>query len=490
MIGIAFKVLAQSASSHIQWTKNPLKDKKASRAAAYIQAKQMLTKRKTSKYYSDNMLPEERSRLRNAKYNSIKAANEAAELVNQGKISMSDWFRTQSVHSVEAEKNFLELMEYFDQPEKPINVYKGANRQRTAKKLSDLMYLNIHKYAYLVTLTWEVEPENWNAALVMVQAYCRKLKIEIDEKSLYIYAPELGGKGGRLHVHMVVAGDIRNIENELKKYWKHGICDVERIRKNNGEYDYMAVAQYITKYITKENCELIGNRRGYYISHGWKDAYMNYEGTEEKKLELQKKIRAWAEKRGGYKENTYQIQNDDINLLISKMSVNGDVSDYATKCAKELGMEIEERGILRKTKQQKYRDKLQEAYWNLLFAYHTKQKTAVYENRLFTLLTKYIGEEKTYNFIRFIKAYVLPNAYLLSAGTYDNEEAIDRVLENGMQSIRTDEVSIDMKEYAMWKKEKLKWRELKHSRWLKELAEEALYDDDDDDDEDEEDEGG
>lgn len=490
MQGISFKLIGNSVTSHFQWTKSPINDKIASRAAAFIQAKQMIARRKTYKYYSQEMLPEERSRLRNAKYNSVKAANDAAKLVAEGKISMTEWFNEQERHSVEREKNFLEAMEFFDNPEEPINVFKGVNRERCRKKLADLMYLNLHEYAYLVTLTWEREPENWDEAKKHIQAYCRKLKIEIDEKSLYIYIPELGGKGGRLHVHMIVAGDIGNIEYDIKNYWKHGICDVERARKKDGEYDCMIMANYITKYITKENCALIGNRRGYYISHGWKDAYMNYEGTEQKKIELCKKIIAWAEKRAEYKLNTYKVQKDNISLLISKLSVAADCTEYATKCAKELNMEIEERGILRKTEQQKYRDKLQLAYWNMLFAYHTGQKITMYENQIFTLLSKRISEKKAYNFIRYAKDFICKNSYLLSAGTYDNEEMIDRILEQGMQSIKNDEVSLDMKEYAMWKREKLKWRELKHNRWLKELAEEALYDDYDDEEENEEEEGG
>lgn len=474
MLGNSFSLYTSENFSCIQWMRDTRAIGFGSRAYAYALAQYHITNRKESatsygKAKFDKKLFEDR--LKHTL--EIKEQQFQQDFLNK-KIRYNEYLDKIDNINIEEERALLSLGDFFEEQGARDNKFQAKNQARTKSKIAKLLPMNIHRNGYFVTLTFEKEPQNWDEAMKLIQAFCRKLRTEIDEKLLYIYVGEFGGENGRLHVHMIIAGQIKAIAGQIKKLWKHGICDVRRIKQKDGDYNYKAVANYIAKYITKENCDAMGNRRGYYISHGWKDVYKHIEGSHEQKKQLFDKAKALMKKSGKVKHHAYQIHKDGHDYIVWQISVNKNLEKEILDMAREQKMEIEERGILRKTEEQKLRDKLQKEYWHILSAMRVGESTKKYEDKIFDLLKDKIKENHLLDFIAALRNKICPAGFLLSAGTYDNEDAINRVRENGMKEVMTDNVSINYRAAKNWFVRRPEFVAKEGDSYLTEMAEDAL----------------
>lgn len=474
MIGNSFNLQTSENFSSIQWMRDTRAIGFGSRAYAYALAQYHIANRKTHTSYSDRFDKCYRINEDRAQHAVRLKEMQLEEDVENKKITYYEYFDGLDRINIEEERALISLGDFFEEQGAKDNRFKAKNQARTKSRIARLLPLNIYRNGYFATLTFEKEPQNWDEALKLVQAFCRKLRTEIDEKLLYIYVGEFGGENGRLHVHMIIAGQIKAIAGQIRKKWKHGICDVRRIKQKDGDYNYKAVANYIAKYITKENCDAMGNRRGYYISHGWKDVYKHIEGSHEQKKQLFDKAKALMKKSGKMKYHAYQIHKDGHDYIVWQISVNKNLEKEILAMAKEMKMEIEERGILRKTEEQKLRDKLQKVYWHILSAIRVGESTEKYEDEIFDLLKDKIKENHLLDFIAALRDKICPAGFLLSAGTYDSEDAINRVRENGIKEVLTDNVSVNYRAAKNWFVRRPEFVAKEGDSYLAEMAEDAL----------------
>lgn len=170
-------------------------------------------------------------------------------------------------HQIKAEKalyNFLHSSRQFS----------GVTIGRVRSKIRKLLLKNMTKRSVFATLTFENEPASWKEALPIVQKWLRNMGEKTGGKAKVLYVPEMGEKGGRLHVHAVITGEFQRKAAIAKSCWKEGICDTEAITKGNFFTKCSKVAHYICKYISKSFCFHEGRTRAYYITQNWGKSYI------------------------------------------------------------------------------------------------------------------------------------------------------------------------------------------------------------------------
>lgn len=130
---------------------------------------------------------------------------------------------------------------------------------RSKNLLKKKLYLSPQLNTFL-TLTYAKQ----NADVNMIQ---NDLKNVFSRKGREYVAVIERHKSGALHIHAVVNWDQCNFTlNEHKHYtfadWTKGFSNVQKIKYKENDENRVAVAYYITKYITKDT-EKIGGKRVY-----------------------------------------------------------------------------------------------------------------------------------------------------------------------------------------------------------------------------------
>ena len=127
-------------------------------------------------------------------------------------------------------------------------IQQRLNQRHAEGKLRRLLHTNFTEADLFVTLTFDDNhvPESVEDAQRLVQNFLRRLKrryAKMGTEAKYVYILEKGEKHGRLHVHMVISGNLGR--EELVKLW--GMGDVSSACLDFDENGLAALAKYFTK---------------------------------------------------------------------------------------------------------------------------------------------------------------------------------------------------------------------------------------------------
>lgn len=109
-----------------------------------------------------------------------------------------------------------------------------------------------HPRTWFVTLTFRRVPDD---PYVEVQKWLKRVRKELgDDKIRYLCAQERGGRGGRLHFHLLVHGSAGLSGRMVRAQWRGGITHARLVHgvgcKAKGA---SPAAGYVAKYATKDN---------------------------------------------------------------------------------------------------------------------------------------------------------------------------------------------------------------------------------------------
>lgn len=163
----------------------------------------------------------------------------------------------------------FEKSEAFEKPpksdsEKPADRERFDNIRRSVQKVFDIGMMNDFKYF----VTWTLDGSKINRydpieVSKKVKIFLRNM---VERHNLtYVILPEYHKNGG-IHMHGLIKGDIKLVENERglrmpdgrmiynMPQWKYGFSTCIEI-ENGPEF----VSKYITKYVVKDNKKIFGN---------------------------------------------------------------------------------------------------------------------------------------------------------------------------------------------------------------------------------------
>lgn len=127
-------------------------------------------------------------------------------------------------------------------------IQKKLNQRNAKKKLTRIVHTNFTSNDLALHLTYDPAhtPESYEDALRMVQNYLKKLARRYKKRGMelkYILSTERGGRGGRIHHHLIInAGFDRD---ELERLWGHGYANSKRLQFS--EDGVSGLTHYITK---------------------------------------------------------------------------------------------------------------------------------------------------------------------------------------------------------------------------------------------------
>lgn len=127
-------------------------------------------------------------------------------------------------------------------------IQKKLNQKNAEKKLARIVHMNFTDSDLAEHLTYDAEhePESYEDALRMVQNYIKTLSRRYKKLGLtfkYILATEKGGRGGRIHHHMIVSGGMDR--DEIECLWGKGYANTKRLQF--GKDGVTGLAHYVTK---------------------------------------------------------------------------------------------------------------------------------------------------------------------------------------------------------------------------------------------------
>lgn len=125
---------------------------------------------------------------------------------------------------------------------------KKLNQKNAEKKLTRTVHLNFTQRDLALHLTYDEEhrPEDAEEALRIVQNYLKVLKRRYKRLGIefkYILSTECGGRGGRVHHHLIISGGMDR--DELERLWGRGFANSKRLQF--GAEGVTGLAHYITK---------------------------------------------------------------------------------------------------------------------------------------------------------------------------------------------------------------------------------------------------
>ena len=127
-------------------------------------------------------------------------------------------------------------------------VQKKLNQKNAERKLTRLVHMNFTERDLALHLTYDAEhsPEDAAEALRTVQNYLKALKRRYRKLGLelkYILSTEYGGRGGRVHHHLILSGGVDR--DELEALWGRGYANSRRLQF--GPSGVTGLAHYISK---------------------------------------------------------------------------------------------------------------------------------------------------------------------------------------------------------------------------------------------------
>ena len=131
---------------------------------------------------------------------------------------------------------------------KPTSEIQEKTNQRNAeKRLTRLVHANFTGADLALHLTYRLSPESVEEAKRDLQNFLRRVKRLREKLGLspikYIYRTEEGGRGGRIHHHIILNGGVDR--DELEKLWGKGLANSKRLQF--GEDGIKGLAIYMAK---------------------------------------------------------------------------------------------------------------------------------------------------------------------------------------------------------------------------------------------------
>lgn len=127
-------------------------------------------------------------------------------------------------------------------------IQKKLNQRNAKKKLTRIVHTNFTSNDLALHLTYDPAhtPESYEDALRMVQNYLKKLARRYKKRGTelkYILSTERGGRGGRIHHHLIINAGLDR--DELERLWGHGYANSKRLQFS--EDGVSGLTHYITK---------------------------------------------------------------------------------------------------------------------------------------------------------------------------------------------------------------------------------------------------
>lgn len=127
-------------------------------------------------------------------------------------------------------------------------IQKKLNQRNAAKRLTRIVHMNFTSHDLALHLTYDPAhtPESAEDALRIVQNYLRTLKRryrKIGVEFKYILSTEKGGRGGRIHHHLIISGGLDR--DTLESLWGRGYANSKRLQF--GDEGVSGLTHYITK---------------------------------------------------------------------------------------------------------------------------------------------------------------------------------------------------------------------------------------------------
>lgn len=127
-------------------------------------------------------------------------------------------------------------------------IQKKLNQRNAAKRLTRIVHMNFTSRDLALHLTYDPAhtPESAEDALRIVQNYLRTLKRryrKIGVEFKYILSTEKGGRGGRIHHHLIISGGLDR--DTLESLWGRGYANSKRLQFS--DEGVSGLTHYITK---------------------------------------------------------------------------------------------------------------------------------------------------------------------------------------------------------------------------------------------------
>lgn len=127
-------------------------------------------------------------------------------------------------------------------------IQKKLNQRNAEKRLTRIVHMNFAERDLALHLTYDAqhEPASAEDALRIVQNYLKTLKrryAKAGKELKYILSTEYGGRGGRIHHHLIVSGGIDR--DLLESLWGRGYANSKRLQFS--ENGVTGLAHYISK---------------------------------------------------------------------------------------------------------------------------------------------------------------------------------------------------------------------------------------------------
>lgn len=146
------------------------------------------------------------------------------------------------------------------------------SRNRTVQSLYGIARSNTWDFFLTITFNPQiVNSEDYDEVVRKTQNWLNNLKKRVCPNLKYLLVPELHADGKKWHFHGLLADceELTLIETDIVRNgkrvynlgnWKYGFTEVTRVS------DTRRVSSYITKYITKEVCDVTFGKKRYWAS--------------------------------------------------------------------------------------------------------------------------------------------------------------------------------------------------------------------------------
>lgn len=125
-------------------------------------------------------------------------------------------------------------------------IQERLNQKNAEKRLTRIVHANFAPDDLALHLTYRLTPESGKEAMRLVRNFLRKLQRRYRKLGIafkYILSTEYGGRGGRIHHHLIVTGGLDR--DEIERLWEHGFANSKRLQFT--ENGVTGLAHYITK---------------------------------------------------------------------------------------------------------------------------------------------------------------------------------------------------------------------------------------------------
>lgn len=141
------------------------------------------------------------------------------------------------------------------------SVRTAGSLNRSRNRLYDIVDCNTNHYTKFLTLTFKENLQDFDSASKCWNLFSLRFERLFGEKIKYARVPEFQ-KRGAIHFHCVIFNSRKLDYKMLKKCWTFGSVDIKLVDKTTN------VAKYVSKYITKDMCDIPSSKKIVCFSRG------------------------------------------------------------------------------------------------------------------------------------------------------------------------------------------------------------------------------